>query len=112
MADVVQDHAPFFETLKHFIEQPNHTMRYIVGNHDFGFILDPKLSEMVQGEYNLILTPENYYRDEQMGIWAEHGHRYDIIDNTYNKDGSPIPYSLGDKIVIEIVDKFYEKVRQ
>ncbi len=112
MVDILQDHAPFFETLKHFIEQPNHTMRYIVGNHDFGFSLDPRLSEMVQGEYDLIFLPENYYRDEHLGIWAEHGHRYDIIDNTYDKDGSPIPYSLGDKIVIEIVDKFYEKVKQ
>jgi len=67
---------------------------------------------MIQEKYGLTFTPEHYYRDEQLGIWGEHGHRYDIINNTYNRDGTPKHYCLGDQIVVEIVDKFYEKVRE
>jgi UDP-2,3-diacylglucosamine pyrophosphatase LpxH len=47
-----------------------------------------------------------------LGIWAEHGHQYDIINNTFNEDETPIEYSLGDKIVVEIVDKFFDEVRK
>jgi len=112
MADIVEHHPPFFETLRHFVEQVDRTLRYIIGNHDFGTYLDPRLLEMIQNKYGLTLTPEVYYRDEELKIWAEHGHRYDIVNTTFNKDGTPIEYSLGDKIVIEIVDKFFEKVRE
>jgi UDP-2,3-diacylglucosamine pyrophosphatase LpxH len=112
MAEIVESHVPFFETLRRFIGQPEHTFRYIVGNHDFGTSLDNRLLEMIQEKHGLSFTPEHYYRNEQLGIWAEHGHRYDIINNTFNKDGTPIPYCLGDRIVVEIVDKFYEEVRR
>jgi len=67
---------------------------------------------MIREKFGLILTSESYYRNEALGIWAEHGHRYDIVNNTFNPDGTPIEYCLGDKIVVEIVDKFYEKVRR
>ncbi len=112
MAEIVENHAPFFETLIRFIGQPQHSFRYIVGNHDFGTSLDSRLVEIIRERHGLTFTPENYYREEHLRIWAEHGHRYDTINNTFDKDGGPIPYCLGDKIVVEIVDKFFEKVRE
>jgi UDP-2,3-diacylglucosamine pyrophosphatase LpxH len=112
MTEILEDHGAFFETLRHFVEKPEHTFKYIVGNHNFGTSLDGRLLEMIQKKFGLVFTPEHYYRDEKLKIWAEHGHRYDIINNTYNKDGTPITYCLGDQIVVEIVDKFIEKVRE
>ena len=87
-------------------------MRYVIGNHDFGFYLDPRLQGMVREKFGLLLTPEKRYRDESLGIWAEHGQQYDIINNTFSEDETPIEYSLGDKIVVEIVDKFFDEVRK
>jgi UDP-2,3-diacylglucosamine pyrophosphatase LpxH len=112
MEDIVEQHVPFFETLRYFTDRKGRQLRYVIGNHDFGAYLDPRLLEMVREEFGLVLPMQTYYRDEPLGIWAEHGHRYDIINNTFNYDGSPIPYCLGDKIVVEIVDKFYERVRK
>ena len=111
MTEIVENHAPFFETIRRFAEQPGHTCRYIVGNHDFGTSLDNRLLEIVRERHAISFTPEHDYHDEQLGIWAEHGHRCDRINNTFHKDGTPIPYCLGDKIVVEIVNKFFEKVR-
>ncbi|NWG03560.1 MAG: metallophosphoesterase [Syntrophaceae bacterium] len=112
MEEIVENHSRFFETLRGFEEQPDHTYRYIVGNHDFGISLDGRLLEIIREKHGLTFTPENYYKEAQLGIWAEHGHRYDIINNTFNNDGTPIPYCLGDKIVVEIVNRFFEKVRE
>ncbi|NWF94112.1 MAG: metallophosphoesterase [Syntrophaceae bacterium] len=112
MGDIVEQHAPFFETLRYFTERGGCQLRYVVGNHDFGTSLDPRLLEMVRERFGLAINPESYYRDEALGIWAEHGHRYDSINNTYNRDGTPIPYCLGDRIVVEIVGKFFERVRE
>jgi UDP-2,3-diacylglucosamine pyrophosphatase LpxH len=112
MEDIMEQHVPFFETLRYFTGKKSRRLRYVIGNHDFGATLDPRLLEMIREKFGLILTPESYYRNEPLEIWAEHGHRYDIVNNTFNQDGTPIPYSLGDKIIVEIVDKFYEKVRK
>lgn len=112
MAEILENHIPFFETLRHFVEQPDRQLRYVVGNHDFGTMIDNHLLELIQQRYGLAFTPEHYYRDESLGIWAEHGHRYDIVNNTFNEDGSPIPYCLGDQVVIEIVNKFFDKVKE
>ena len=112
MGDIVEQHTAFFETLKYFIGKTGCQLRCVVGNHDFGTYLDPRLLEMVREKFGLILKPETYYRDETLRIWAEHGHRYDIVNNTFNHDGTPISYCLGDKIVVEVVDKFFEKVKE
>jgi UDP-2,3-diacylglucosamine pyrophosphatase LpxH len=112
MEDILEQHVPFFETLRYFTRRKTRRLRYVIGNHDFGAFLDPRLLEMIREKFRLALSPESYYREESLGIWAEHGHRYDIVNNTFYPDGTPIPYSLGDKIVVEIVDKFYEKVRR
>jgi UDP-2,3-diacylglucosamine pyrophosphatase LpxH len=112
MEDIVEQHVPFFETLKYFTEKAGFQLRYMIGNHDFGTYLDPRLLEIVRERFGLILTPESYYRDEPLRIWAEHGHRYDSVNNTFKNDGTPIPYCIGDKIVVEIVDKFFEEVRK
>ncbi len=112
MEDITEQHAPFFETLRYFTRKKGNRLRYVIGNHDFAVHLDPRLPEMIREKFGLILTPESYYRDESLGIWAEHGHRYDIINNTFNEDGTPIDYCLGDKIVVEVVDKFFDEVRK
>jgi len=112
MEDITEQHVPFFETLKSFTGRTGNQLRYVIGNHDFGFYLDPRLQGMVREKFGLILTPEKRYRDESLGIWAEHGHQHDIINNTFNEDKTPIEYSLGDKIVVEIVDKFFDEVRK
>jgi UDP-2,3-diacylglucosamine pyrophosphatase LpxH len=110
MEDIVEQHGPFFETLRYFMGKKGNQLRYVIGNHDFGAYLDPRLPEIIRENFGLVLTPESHYHDESLGIWAEHGHRYDVVNNTFNNDGTPIDYCLGDKIVIEIVDKFFENV--
>ena len=45
MADILENHGSFFETLRHFTEQSDHAFRYIVGNHNFGTCLDHTLPE-------------------------------------------------------------------
>jgi UDP-2,3-diacylglucosamine pyrophosphatase LpxH len=112
MEDITEQHVPFFKTLNYFTGKTGNRLRYVIGNHDFGANLDPRLLGMVREEFGLALTPERIYRDESLSIWAEHGHRHDLINNTFNDDGTPIEYCLGDKIVVEIVDKFFEKVRE
>ncbi len=112
MEDILKDHAPFFETLQKFAEKVDHRLRYVVGNHDFGASLDQRLMEMIQQKFELLLVPEYYYKDETSKIWAEHGNRYDILNSTFEEDGTPIPYCFGDRIVVEIVDKFFDEVRQ
>jgi len=112
MEHITEQHVPFFETLKYFTGRRGNSLRYVIGNHDFGFYLDPRLQGMVREKFGLILTPERRYRDESLGIWAEHGHQHDIINNTFNEDETPIKYSLGDKIVVEIVDQFFDEVRK
>jgi UDP-2,3-diacylglucosamine pyrophosphatase LpxH len=112
MAEILEKHGSFFETLRHFLEQPGHTFRYIVGNHDFGTSLDNTLPGMIRDNFGLNFTPEHYYQDKRLGIWAEHGHRYDTINKTYDNDGTLIPYCLGDRIVVEIVGRFFEKIRE
>lgn len=112
MGDIIEQHALFFEALKYFTGKRSNSLRYVIGNHDFGILLDPRLLEMVREKFGLILSPETYYCDETLRIWAEHGHRYDIVNNTFNHDGTPMAYCLGDKIVVEIVDKFFEEVKE
>jgi UDP-2,3-diacylglucosamine pyrophosphatase LpxH len=112
MEDITEQHAPFFDTLKYFTRRKGNQLRYVIGNHDFGIRLDPRLPEIIRENFGLVFTPESHYHDESLGIWAEHGHRYDSINNTFNNDGTPIDYCLGDKIVVEIVDKFFESVRE
>lgn len=112
MAEILENHAPFFETLRRFVAQPDRQLRYVVGNHDFGTMIDNHLLELIQERYGLDFVPEHYYRDEYLGIWAEHGHRYDVVNNTFAEDGGPIPYCLGDQVVIEIVNKFFDKVKE
>lgn len=112
MEDIVEQHVPFFETLRYFTKKKTRRLRYVIGNHDVGAILDPRLLEMIRGKFGLALTAENHYHDKSLGIWAEHGHRYDIVNNTFDNDGTPIPYPLGEKIVVEVTDKFFEKVKR
>jgi len=108
----VKNHAFFFETLRRFHEKPGNILRYVVGNHDFGTYLDSRLLEMIDTTYGLKLIPEIYYQDKELSVWAEHGHRYDTINNTFGNDETSIEYCLGDRIVIEIVDKFFETVKE
>jgi UDP-2,3-diacylglucosamine pyrophosphatase LpxH len=112
MEDIAEQHATFFETLRHFTEKGGNRLRYVVGNHDFGTYLDLRLLEILKERFGLSLEPEILYRDQSLRIWAEHGHRYDVINTTFNEDGTPIEYCLGDRIVVEIVDKFFDKVRR
>ncbi len=112
MEDIAEQHVPFFRTLKFFAEGRGHSLRYVIGNHDFGAYLDPRLLAIIREKFGLPLTPERNYRDESLGIWAEHGHQRDIINNTFSEDNTPVEYCLGDKIVVEIVDKFFEAVRE
>ena len=75
MEDILEQHVPFFETLRYFTRKKTRRLRYVIGNHDFGVTLDPRLLEMIREKFGLILTPENHYRDESLGIWAERSSR-------------------------------------
>lgn len=57
MEDIADQHVPFFETLKHFIERNGNLLRYGIGNHDLGVSLDPRLGEMIRKKFGFILTP-------------------------------------------------------
>lgn len=43
MGDIIEQHALFFEALKYFTGKRSNSLRYVIGNHDFGILLDPRM---------------------------------------------------------------------
>jgi UDP-2,3-diacylglucosamine pyrophosphatase LpxH len=72
---IVQGHTEFFEALRRFSATPNHSIAYVVGNHDVGMLWPgPRkvFSDAVGSQVKFFDV--NYQFD---GIYVEHGQQYE-----------------------------------
>jgi UDP-2,3-diacylglucosamine pyrophosphatase LpxH len=92
---IFDGHPEIFDALKYFARTPNHTITYIVGNHDPA-ILFPRVREEIN---NRLDTEVNFpgFNYKFDGVWVEHGSQYTAA-NRFNpnrlfvkmKDGSEV----------------------
>ncbi|MGC8867912.1 MAG: hypothetical protein ACP5PA_06885, partial [Elusimicrobiales bacterium] len=83
---VFNGHAIFFETLRHFMSQPEHHISIVTGNHDQGLLwhkieglLKKRVSERIMF----------YSRSKSFdSIYIEHGNNYDMLNGFDIKDYS------------------------
>jgi UDP-2,3-diacylglucosamine pyrophosphatase LpxH len=69
----------------------NINLYYINGNHDFD-LTDARLRAEIPG----IITKPEGYEDEELGLYAEHGHRFTLFNQSYPNvaNGLPIGYPI------------------
>lgn len=79
IAEIIKGHPSFFEGLKNFASFPNHTITYIVGNHDIEFIWD-KCKDLLEKtiESEIKFRHISYQVD---GIHYEHGQQYESVNS-------------------------------
>jgi UDP-2,3-diacylglucosamine pyrophosphatase LpxH len=78
MQRIVQGHAVVFDSLREFASLPNHTITYIVGNHDQSMLWKKTrnyLNEVLNTEVNFKNIV--YFFD---GVHIEHGHMYEAAN--------------------------------
>lgn len=75
---IVEGHTGFFDALRRFAKSPNHSITYVIGNHDQE-MLWPKTREYLNEviEYNIRYRNIVYYFD---GVHIEHGHMHDVAN--------------------------------
>ncbi|MBI3542068.1 MAG: metallophosphoesterase [Deltaproteobacteria bacterium] len=75
LRQIVQGHFELFQTLKRFAATPNHSIVYVIGNHDQGMLFErPRkyLREVIGHE---IVFYDSHYEFD--GIRIEHGHMHE-----------------------------------
>src|SRR3989338_337526 len=70
-------HAPIFDALHFFVQQPEKTLYFIVGNHDHDLVY-PEVQEKLK---NILKSRENmhfswFYKKHH--VYIEHGQQYDL----------------------------------
>ena len=75
---VLNGHAVFFEALKQFMNQPEHQLSFIIGNHDQGFLWN-RIEALLKNEISerIMFYPRSRSFD---GIYIEHGNHYDMLN--------------------------------
>lgn len=79
---IYRGHKSFFSSIKKFLNSPNKSMTFVIGNHDAGmaFIGAQKLfCELIGHDISFEMQIDLY------GVHIEHGHRFEMI-NTVSKD--------------------------
>jgi len=96
MMSIIHGHPELFRALGEFSREPNHSVTFILGNHDPGL-----LWEGVQEALRLQLggavrfAMETYYFD---GVHVEHGNQYHA-DNRYDRKKYFLTKNLPEKII-------------
>jgi UDP-2,3-diacylglucosamine pyrophosphatase LpxH len=85
-----QENKPVLDRLRQ-IAASNVNLYYVNGNHDFD-LTDARLQAEIPG---IITNPEGY-DDPELGLHAEHGHRFTLFNQSYPDvaDGLPIGYPI------------------
>ncbi len=73
---IARKHPLVFQTLREFAK--NHSVFYVVGNHDYYLLSNKSLQERVAELLNIRVVP--YYYNPDIGILAIHGNQFDIIN--------------------------------
>jgi UDP-2,3-diacylglucosamine pyrophosphatase LpxH len=73
------------------IAESHINLYYVNGNHDYD-LTGARIQAAIPG----IITKPDGYEDPQLGIWAEHGHRFTLFNQSYPEvaDGLPIGYPI------------------
>lgn len=76
--EIIKTHARVFQTLQKFIQNPHHTLHFIIGNHDADLVW-PALQKMLKSE---LKNTDRVFFDfwySHKDIHAEHGHLMDTF---------------------------------
>jgi hypothetical protein len=85
MDEIIQNHKLVFGTLKKFLENPNHEVHFIIGNHDPDLAW-PKVQKRIQEALRTHNRVKFDYKFRNKDIHAEHGHLQDpFFENNTKK---------------------------
>lgn len=105
---IARKHPLVFQTLREFAK--NHSVFYVVGNHDYYLLSNKSLQERVAELLNIRVVP--YYYNPDIGILAIHGNQFDIINKFgYDKKNNSLVPPLGDYIARYMMFYFDEYVQ-
>ncbi len=85
-----QENKPVLDSLRQ-IAASNINLCYVNGNHDYD-LTDTKIQKAIPG----IITKPEGYEDVELGLYAEHGHRFTLFNQSYPDvaNGLPIGYPI------------------
>ena len=95
---IISAHQEVFEALKIFLNNQNHSIHFVIGNHDADLAW-PDVQRKIQEKLNCKerATFDHYYKTEQ--IHAEHGHEQDPF---FAKDPSKPIIKYGGKEILNL----------
>jgi UDP-2,3-diacylglucosamine pyrophosphatase LpxH len=77
---IIAGHADVFDALQKFAAVPNHSIAYIIGNHDIGLLFDDPRRVMRETIGRNLRFYDTYYEFDNVRV--EHGHMYEAINAT------------------------------
>lgn len=85
-----KENKPILDSLRN-IANTNVNLYYVNGNHDYD-LSEIQLQEAIPG----IITNARCYEDNDLGLYAEHGHLFTLFNQGYTNvaDGLPIGYYI------------------
>ena len=85
-----KENKPILDSLRR-IAASNINLYYVHGNHDYDLTED-----RLQAEIPGIITNPEGYKDTELKLFAEHGHRFTLFNQSYSEvaDGLPIGYPI------------------
>jgi len=78
MERIVQGHIVFFDALREFLEAENHSLTYVVGNHDQEMLWKSTREIFEKAVGKKVLWKNIFYQVD--GLYVEHGHQYEAVN--------------------------------
>ena len=78
LKSIIDGHPIFFETLRNFLEDPKHSLTYIVGNHDQEMLWKGTRALFEKAVGKEIVWKNTHYQED--GVHIEHGHQYETLN--------------------------------
>ncbi len=75
---IIAGHPEVFQALKYFMEQPNHEIAYVIGNHDQALLFPAPRRILCDYIGKDLRFYDTYY--EFSGVHIEHGHQYESVN--------------------------------
>jgi UDP-2,3-diacylglucosamine pyrophosphatase LpxH len=80
LKQIIEGHPEFFAGLRSFAATPNHSISYIVGNHDVGMLWTEPRKVFSQAVGADVKFHDVYYEFD--GVYVEHGQQYETFSAT------------------------------
>lgn len=77
---IIAGHAEVFDALREFASRPNHTIAYVIGNHDIGLLFDGPRKILRETIGKNLRFYDTFYEFDNVRV--EHGHMYEAINAT------------------------------